>query len=82
MPVSQFSMTTTIGNFKTLYLRIGPEKYHFLKFILEGYDNLAVLSSIESKKGLVVLRYAGESEKDIFSLLSSIAGSLLTSNRL
>ncbi|WP_457576918.1 DUF4911 domain-containing protein [Desulfomarina sp.] len=69
-------------NFKELFLRIGPERYHFLKFILEGYDNLAVLSCIENKKGLVVLRYGDKSEKEVFSLLSSIAGLLPTSNHL
>ncbi len=74
-------MSETV-KFKELFLRIGPEKYHFLKFILEGYDNLAVLSCIENKKGLIVLRYAGESEKEIFSLLSSISSLLFASNRL
>lgn len=73
---------TQTHNFKKLFLRIGPEKYHFLKFILEGYDNLALLSSVENKKGLVVLRYGEGNEKEIFGLLSSIANSLLTSNRL
>jgi hypothetical protein len=66
--------------FQRLYLNIGPERYHYLKFILEGYDNLAVLSCDEGKKGAVVIRYPKESEKEIFTLLASIAPLLITIN--
>ncbi len=36
-----------------IYLIIDPGRFHFLKFILEGYDNLALLSSIKRKEGIV-----------------------------
>ena len=54
-----------------LYIHIAIEKYHFLKFILEGYDGLAILTRL--KNDLVVLRYPEELHKDLINLLSSIS---------
>ena len=59
-----------------LYLRISPDRFHYLKFILEGYDNLAVLSSHGSGDGLVRLRYLSISRKELIELLSAIAREL------
>lgn len=59
-----------------LYLRIAPDQFHFLKFILEGYDNLAVLSSIDMESGIVRLRYPADLSKDLFALLASIAAKI------
>lgn len=60
-----------------LYLRIAPDRFHYLKFILEAYDNLAILSSFDMKKGLVRIRYIADSRQDLFALLSSIAPQLV-----
>ena len=38
------------------YYRIHRGQIHFLKFILEGYDGVAVLRTLDSQKGLVVLQ--------------------------
>ncbi|MGI9571287.1 MAG: DUF4911 domain-containing protein [Desulfobulbia bacterium] len=59
-------------NLDELILRIAPDRFHFLKFILEGYDNMAILSSLNSKVGVVVIRYPASLAKDIFALLASI----------
>jgi hypothetical protein len=63
-----------------VYLRISPGKFHFLKFILEGYDNLAILSSYQSSDGVVVIRYPQEMTRDLFSLLGSLAEYLTKPN--
>ena len=55
---------------KTLHLRISINQYHFLKFILEGYDGLALLSKKESD--IVLLCYPAEMQRDLIQLLSSI----------
>lgn len=62
--------------FKELYLGIVPGRFHFLKSILEGYDGLAVLSSVDGKIGTVRLRYPAESEHLLFELLSALAPGL------
>lgn len=62
-----------MSNVRSLYLRIAPDRFHYLKFILEGYDNLAVLSSHDMSRGVVKLRYIDDSEQEVFSLLSCLA---------
>lgn len=62
--------------FKELYLAISPNRFHFLKFVLEGYDGLAILSSVDGKAGTVRLRYPVESEPLLFELLSALAPGL------
>lgn len=56
-----------------LYLRIAPDKFHFLKFILEAYDNLAILSSFDQKQGVVLIRHPVEMSGDLMELLASLA---------
>lgn len=63
-------------HFKELYLTIAPARFHFLKSILEGYDGLAILSSVDGKKGTVRLRYPPESEILLYDLLSDLAPGL------
>ncbi len=62
--------------FRDLYLGIIPGRFHFLKSILEGYDSLAILSSVDGKIGTVRLRYPAESEVLLFELLSALAPGL------
>lgn len=65
-----------------VYLRISPGRFHYLKYILEGYDNLAILSSYQSSEGIVVIRYPQEMAQDLFGLLNSLAGSLADQHRI
>jgi hypothetical protein len=37
------------------YYRVDRGQIHFLKFVLEGYDGIAVLRTIDPQEGLVVL---------------------------
>ena len=65
---------------KTISLRISVDRYHFLKFILEGYDGLALLSKKE--RDIVLLRYPSEMKKDLMQLLSSIGKRICLSEYL
>lgn len=58
------------------YLRIAPDRYHFLKFILEGYDGLCVLSNVPDCDGCVRILYPRELSIDLYRLLASVATSL------
>lgn len=64
-------------NLHLLYLRISPDKFHFLKFIIEAYDNIAILSSVDNREGIVVLRYSEGHKYELFALLSSIATKII-----
>jgi len=55
-----------------LRLEMKPERIHFLKFILEGYDGLALLSTADAGRGIVEIRYPPEVEGDLKNLLHSI----------
>lgn len=59
-----------------LYLLIDPAKFHILKFVLEGYDNLAMISSVNARQGVVRLRYTAEMTGELFALLRAIAPSI------
>jgi hypothetical protein len=55
-----------------LQLEITPERIHFLKFILEGYDGLALLSTVDAGQGIVEIHYPPEIENDLKELLNSL----------
>ena len=55
-----------------LRLEITPERIHFLKFILEGYDGLALLSTVDAGQGIIEIRYPPEIETDLQKLLHNI----------
>ena len=67
-------------NLCELFLRISPEKFHFLKFIIEGYDNLALISSVSGKEGVIRLRYPEENLHEVLQLLGSIAAEIKRKN--
>jgi hypothetical protein len=55
-----------------LQLEISPDRIHFLKFILEGYDGLALLSTVDSRQGLVEIRYPDGIESELIILLRNL----------
>ena len=59
-----------------LYFLIDSGRFHFLKFILEGYDNLAILSSIDGKRGVVRVKAARESLTELMWVMSDISGDI------
>ncbi len=59
-----------------LYLRIASGQIAFLKFIFEGYDGLAVLSTMDADTGLVRLLYPASRGPELFSLLEALAPGL------
>ena len=65
----------------SLQLKILPERIHFLKFILEGYDGLALLSTVNSRQGFVEIKYPPYAEKDLTDLLHAIIPQLLNNKK-
>ncbi len=54
-------------------IRIDPEQIYFLKFILEGYDNLTIMSTVDRIEGVMELKYPPELEQDVKEVLHSMA---------
>ena len=68
--------------FAKLQLRMAPSRIHFLKFILEGYDNMAMQSTLDARQGLVELRYPVVFEDEIVDLVDSLSPALGGVSRL
>jgi hypothetical protein len=58
------------------YLLIRPEKIGWLRFILEGYDGLAILTTISAEKGLVRIQTLDSRLEETMCLLAALAGDL------
>ena len=54
------------------YYRIDRREISFLKFILEAYDGLAILTTVDSKKGIVVINIAPGCEEDVKMILQDL----------
>jgi hypothetical protein len=62
--------------FSILFFHVKPEKISLFRFLLEGYDGLAVLSTVDAKQGLVRLLVPGSRLKELRQLLAAIAADL------
>ncbi|MHB8809076.1 MAG: DUF4911 domain-containing protein [Desulfobulbaceae bacterium] len=59
-----------------MYLFIAPARISLLRFLLEGYDGLAMLSTLDSKTGLVRLLFPGPRYMELAAFLNAIAADL------
>ena len=53
-------------------LRIDRREICFLKFILEAYDGIATLTTIDSYQGIVLLRIAPGCEDEVDTILQDL----------
>jgi len=66
-------MEIMASSLASLRIRIDPEQIYFLKFILEGYDNLTIMSTVDRIDGVMELKYPPELEEDVKGVLQSMA---------
>ena len=59
------------------YYRVERSQIAYLKFILEAYDGIAVLSTVDPGPGLVVLRIAPECEAEVETVLEDLRKEIL-----
>lgn len=62
--------------FSVIRARIDASQIHFLKFILEAYDNVAFMSTVDRTQGVVDIIYPEPFDTDVRDLLASLAGRL------
>ncbi|PKM88552.1 MAG: DUF4911 domain-containing protein [Firmicutes bacterium HGW-Firmicutes-12] len=55
-----------------IFLRIPRNKIAFLTKIIEGYDNLGVVTTIDPTQGVVVVRVTPDTEAEISEILSNL----------
>lgn len=54
------------------YYRIDRREIAYLRFILEAYDGIAVVSTLDSGAGLVVVQIAPGCEQDVETILQDL----------
>ena len=59
------------------FFLIRPEKIAFFRFILEGYDGLALLSTIDQKQGLVKVLVPDSRVTELWRLLENLSDQLI-----
>jgi len=57
---------------ENIQLIIDPGQVFFLKFILEGYDNLFILSTIDREKGVVRIAFPASEKKLLNNILNTL----------
>jgi len=59
------------------YFRIDRREISFLRFILEAYDGIAVVTTINAKEGLVRLSIAPGCVEEVESILNKLKKDIL-----
>jgi hypothetical protein len=54
------------------FLRVDRKEICFLKFILEAYDGIATITTIDAHQGILMLRIAPGCEGDVESVLQDL----------
>ncbi len=57
---------------KTLHYRVDRHKIGYLKFILEGYEGLATLSTLDARQGIVALYIPPGCENDTRDVMQGL----------
>jgi hypothetical protein len=61
-----------LQNLEQLSARIAPERIAFVKFILEGYDNLAILSTSDQASGEIIIRFHSARRDELLAILDNL----------
>lgn len=70
------SSVTPVPSMVECYLLIRAEKISWLRFVLEGHDGLAILTTISSKTGLVRLQTLAPRFGETMRLVNALAADL------
>jgi len=54
--------------------RVDRSRISFVKFILEAYDNVAVVSTVDARRGLVQIRIAPGCEELVDGIVADLSG--------
>ncbi len=57
--------------------RMDRHKIHLLRFILEGYDGMAMARTLDPKKGRVIIHIAPGCEDDIEMLIKDLSKEIM-----
>ncbi|MEQ8201841.1 MAG: DUF4911 domain-containing protein [Syntrophomonadaceae bacterium] len=55
-----------------IYARVEPDKIDMLTKIVEAYDNLGIVSTLERSSGRVVVRVTRDTREDMMEILNNL----------
>jgi Domain of unknown function (DUF4911) len=58
-------------------IRVDRSEISFIKFILEAYDGIATMTTMDARQGMVLLRIAPGCEKEVEALLRDLGKDIL-----
>jgi hypothetical protein len=64
------------GQSRVWIYRVDPQQIHYLQFILEAYDGVAMLTTVDAREGRVQLAVPRGGEADARSLMEALEGEL------
>ncbi len=70
-------MAVTPKRSDLLLYRVDPYEIHYLKFILEAYEGLATLTTLDSETGLIQLAVPPGRKDSLESLLEGLSRELM-----
>ena len=59
------------------YYRVDRGKIYFLKFIFEGYDGIATLTTVDSGLGVVVIHVSPGCEEEVETVLQDLQNDIM-----
>lgn len=62
---------------KKLYYRVDRRKISFLRFILEAYEGIAVLTTVDAQAGIVVIHVPPGCEADVNLVMEGLKQDIL-----
>lgn len=62
------------------YLRVDRREISFLRFIFEAYDGIAIITTIDSESGVVLLTIAPGCEDDVEMILQDLKKDIMIEN--
>ena len=67
-------MSSSLETVETIkrYYRVDRREIAFLRFILEAYDGIAVLETLDSKSGIVLFHIAPGCESEVDAILQDL----------
>jgi hypothetical protein len=78
LPVTDFfRLSACLLKTTCRYFRIDRRQIAYVKFILEAYEGLAVLSTVDPERGVVKLHIAPGCEDDVAGILSDLGNHLM-----
>jgi hypothetical protein len=55
-----------------IYIKLNPDDINLLNKIIEGYDNLAVVTALNPTEGRMVVRVTPDTRRDVLKLLKHL----------